>query len=126
MSTTTAGVPATGERPGIVERLFQPYVVFPIVVILWVAFGAALAFDRGILDSAWHGMLGLGLPLQAVAWVLLLPWALALWAWESAWPLPLRLLFVAGLALANVYAFFPRHTSGPFRRPATVAERTTG
>ncbi len=51
MSTTTAGVPATGERPGIVERLLQPYVVFPIVVILWVAFGAALAFDRGILEA---------------------------------------------------------------------------
>ena len=115
MSTTatTMGVPAAGERRRLVERLLQPYVVFPIVVILWVAFGAALAFDRGALDSAWHWLRGLWLPLQAVVWVLLLPWTLGLWAWQTSWPLLLRLLLVAGLALANIYAFYPRRQPIP-------------
>jgi hypothetical protein len=125
-TTTTAGVPAAGERRGLVERLLQPYLVFPVVVILWVAFGAALALDRGALDSAWHGLRGLRLPLQTVAWVLLLPWALALWVWQAPWPLWLRPLVMASLAVATVYAFYPRHASDPLRRPATVVERTAG
>jgi hypothetical protein len=127
MSTTatTAGASGAGGRAGIVERLLQPYVVFPIVVILWLAFGAALAFDRGLLDGAWQWLRGLWLPLQAVVWVLLLPWALALWAWESDWPLALRLLLVAGLAVANLYAFSPRRASGPSAgRPGTPAPAT--
>ena len=112
-TTTTEGVSAAGERRGPIERLLQPYVIFPIVVILWITFGAALAVNRGALDTAWYWLLGRWLPLQAVVWVLLLPWALALWVWESAWPIWLRLLLVAGLAVANVYVFYPRRASNP-------------
>jgi hypothetical protein len=117
MSTTatTAGAGATdGARRGIVERLLQPYVVFPLVVLLWLAFGAALVIDPGVLDSLWHALRGLWLPLQAVVWVLALPWMIGLWVWQMAWAPWLRLLLVAGLAVANVYAFFPRNASGPF------------
>jgi hypothetical protein len=112
MSTTatTAGASGGGRR-GLVERVLQPYLVFPVVAILWLAIGAALAFDRGALAGAWQGLRGLWPPLQAVVWVLLLPWVLALWAWQAAWPLPLRLLLVAGLALASLYAFAPRRAT---------------
>jgi hypothetical protein len=49
-------------------------------------------------------------PLQVVEGVVLLPWMLGLAVWEAGWALWLRLLLVAGLAWATVYAFLPwRH-----------------
>jgi hypothetical protein len=120
-TTTTASTGTTdGGRRGIVERLLQPYVVFPIVVLLWLAFGAALVLDPGALDSLWHAIRGLWLPLQAAVWLLALPWVIGLWIWQSAWAPWLRLLLVAGLAAATVYAFYPHRAASPFRRPATA------
>jgi hypothetical protein len=32
---------------------------------------------------------------------------LGLWIWESAWPVIVRLVLVAGIGFWNVYLFFP-------------------
>jgi hypothetical protein len=81
--------------------------VFVVVAVLWVAFGAALAFRQDGLDSAWKAFRTAPVPLQVVEGVVLLPWVLALAAWEARWALWLRLLLVAGLGWATIYAFIP-------------------
>jgi hypothetical protein len=79
-----------------------------VVTLLWLAFGAALVTNPGILDSVWQSFRGLPLLVQLVVGLLLLPWVVGLWIWESGWPLWLRLLLMVGLGVATVMAFFPR------------------
>jgi hypothetical protein len=125
-TTTAAGTgTSAGEPRGIVARRLQPYVVFPVVVLLWLAFGAALVVDPGALGSLWHAIRGLWLPVQAAVWVLALPWMIGLWIWQTAWAPWLRLLLAAGIAVANVYAFFPRNASGPFTGRLGATESAT-
>jgi hypothetical protein len=81
--------------------------VFVVVAVLWIAFGAALVVRQDGLDSAWSAFRSAPFPLQVVEGVVLLPWVLALAAWEAGWALWLRLLLVAGLAWATIYAFLP-------------------
>jgi hypothetical protein len=81
---------------------------FAVLTLLWLAFGAALVFNPGILDTVWHTFRGLPLLIQVVVGLLLLPLVLGLWIWESSWPLWLRLLLVVGLGVATVMAFLPR------------------
>ena len=81
---------------------------FAILTILWIAFGAALFFNRAILDTVWQSFRGFPLVFQIVMGLLVLPVVLGLWIWESTWPLWLRLLLVIGLAFVTVYMFFPR------------------
>lgn len=80
---------------------------FAILTLLWLGFGAALLFNRGILDSIWQSFRGLPIIVQIVVGLLVLPVTLGLWIWESSWPLWLRLLLVIGLGMATVYVFFP-------------------
>lgn len=75
---------------------------------LWVAFGYALLADPGALDEAWSWIAGLPLVLQLVAWLLFLPLVAGLWVWQTDWPLAVRLVLEAGLAVATIYAFFPK------------------
>jgi hypothetical protein len=81
--------------------------VFAVVALLWVAFGAALLLDQKSLDSVWAAFRAAPLPLQVVEGVVLLPWVVGLAVWEARWALGLRLLLVAGLAWATLYAFAP-------------------
>ncbi len=80
---------------------------FLLFIVLWLAFGAALLFSWGTLDGVWEGLRGLPWPVQAIVWLLLLPVVAGLWIWETDWSLWLRLLLLAGLALANIVAFYP-------------------
>jgi hypothetical protein len=80
---------------------------FLIFTVLWVSFAAALLFNPGILDGVWEGLRGLPWLVQALVWLLLLPVVAGLWIWETDWALWLRLLLVAGLAVANIVAFYP-------------------
>ena len=81
---------------------------FAILTILWLGFAVALAFNPAILDTVWHSVRGLPLLVQMVVGLLVLPVALGLWIWESAWPVWLRLLLIIGFGVATVYMFFPR------------------
>ena len=77
------------------------------VVLLWLAFAAALVVHRQSLDSAWDAFRAAPMPLRVVEGVVLLPWVLGLAVWEARWALWLRILLLAGLAWATVYAFLP-------------------
>ena len=83
---------------------------FTVLTVLWLAFAAALLFNRELLDTTWQTFRGWPLIIQVVVGLLFLPVAAGLWIWETSWPLILRLVLVAGLAWVTVYTFFPRKT----------------
>jgi hypothetical protein len=43
-----------------------------------------------------------------VIWLLFLPVMVALWVWETTWPLALRLTVVIGIGTWNLLVFLPR------------------
>ena len=65
-----------------------------------------------MLEVAWRSIRGLPLLVQLLLWLFALLVMLGLWVWQTAWPLWLRLLLVAGLASMTVYTFFPRLAAG--------------
>ena len=84
---------------------------FGILAILWLGFGAALVFNHAMLDTVWQTLRGLPVVVQALVWLLVLPVAAGLWIWEkTTWPLWIRLILVAGLAIATIYTFYPKHS----------------
>jgi hypothetical protein len=83
---------------------------FAILTLLWLAFGAALIFNRAILDTVWLSFRSLPLLAQVGAGLLVLPVALGLWVWEASWPLWPRLILVIVLGVATIYTFFPRQS----------------
>jgi hypothetical protein len=80
---------------------------FVVLTLLWLAFAAALVFNRDLLVNAWQILRGWPLVVQLIVWLLTLPVTLGLWMWQTSWPLALRLVLVAGLAWATVYTFYP-------------------
>src|SRR4051794_26444065 len=80
-------------------------VLFGVFAILWVVFGVALVVSQGSLDQAWQTIRGLPLIAQAAIWLLLLPVMFGLWAWETTWPLVVRLVLVIGVAGWNLLVF---------------------
>lgn len=90
-------------------NLIVNYFAFGVLSLMWLGFGAALIFDRSMLDSVWTAFRGFPFVAQAGVALLTLPVTLGLWIWETTWPIWLRLLLVAGLAYVTIYTFFPRH-----------------
>ncbi|MBW3633310.1 MAG: hypothetical protein KY456_09805 [Chloroflexi bacterium] len=88
--------------------LAEAGVLFGLFAVIWLGFGAALIWSQGTLDAAWESIRSLPLLVQGVVWLLFLPVMLALWVWETTWPLILRLLLVSGLAGSNLLIFLPR------------------
>ena len=80
---------------------------FGILTLLWLAFGFALIFNRGLLCQAWRSFRSWSWLIQLMAALLALPLVLALWTWNTKWPAWLRLLVIAGLAWVTEYTFFP-------------------
>lgn len=97
-------VPVTGVIPALVERgmLLAGYAV------LWAAVLLGLAADPSAVDAAWRTIGAWPLPVQGLAWLLFLPVMAGLWAWETDWPLALRIVAVLGLAAWNLIVFIPR------------------
>ena len=83
-------------------------ILFVLFAALWIAFGVALVLSQGSLDQAWATIRGLPLIVQLIAWLLFLPVMAGLWVWETAWPLVLRVVVVAGLAGWNLLVLLPR------------------
>jgi hypothetical protein len=84
---------------------------FAVLTLLWLAFSAALLFNRELLDTTWQLFRTWPLIIQLLVGLLVLPVVAGLWIWETSWPLLLRLILVIGLAWVTVYTFFPRKTS---------------
>ena len=93
---------------------------FVVLTLLWLAFAAALVFNRDLLINAWQTLRGWPLIVQLVVWLLTLPVTLGLWIWQTAWPLALRLVLILGLAWATVYTFYPWKKTG--QREAAPAQ----
>lgn len=81
--------------------------VFILFGLLWAGFAAAVVMSQGTLDQTWNWIRGLPMIIQGLVWLLFLPVMAGLWIWETTWPLLARLVLVAGLAFANLVAFFP-------------------
>ena len=97
-------VPVTG----VIPVLLSSGILFLVFAALWLAFGAGLILNQGGLDNAWEWIRSLPLIVQGVAWLLVLPVVGALWAWETSWPLVLRLVIVAGLCGWSLMICLPR------------------
>jgi hypothetical protein len=82
--------------------------VFALFTVLWIAFAVALALSPGTLSDLWHQMRQLPLVIQGLVWLLFLPIVLGLWIWERNWSLPIRLILIIGLGVANIFMFVPR------------------
>lgn len=55
-----------------------------IFSVLWVGFVVGMATGGGLLVDAWAWLSGLEPVAAVVAWVLLLPIAVGLWAWNAS------------------------------------------
>lgn len=85
------------------------YVGFAVMVASWLAFATLLVRAPATLDGAWRSVRALPYGIEVVAWVLFLPWMLALAAWERrGWPQLLRAVAVVCVAGAWIVVFFPR------------------
>jgi hypothetical protein len=93
---------------GIVPVLIRTGLLFAGFAALWVAFWAALVLQPSALDAAWAAITSLPLVAQVVVWVLFLPLTAALWAWQTDWPLVLRVIVVVGIGAWNLLVFLPR------------------
>jgi hypothetical protein len=83
-------------------------ILFAIFAVIWVAFGAALILSQGSIDAAWQWVRSLPLVLQGLVWLLFLPVMLAVWIWETTWPVIVRLILVIGIGGWNLMIFLPR------------------
>ncbi len=90
---------------------FISIVAFTILTLLWLGFAYGLLFNRPIFERAWHTFRGWPLVVQIIIGLLVLPVFLGLWAWQTKWPLWLRLVLVIGLAWFTEYTFFPAAVS---------------
>ena len=95
------------KRASRMEQLFNVF-VFGVFLLLWAAFAYALAANQGGLDQVWQSIRDLPLIVQAIVWLLFLPVTVGLWIWETTWPLVVRLTLVVGIAVWNLWMFFPR------------------
>jgi hypothetical protein len=68
-----------------------------VFVLLWVGLAVALVVNPAWLEAAWDGVQGLPWLPRIAVWLLFLPIMVGLWIWQSAWPIPIRLLGFAGL-----------------------------
>lgn len=97
-------VPVTGVIPFLVSS----GAVLVVFAVIWAGFAAGLLWNPRALDAAWAWIGSLPIIVQGIVWLLFLPIVGALWVWETAWPLAVRLVLVAGLAGWSLVIFIPR------------------
>jgi hypothetical protein len=88
----------------------SPYGGMGGVFLLWVAFGALVLFWPGTLLDLWNRFLDWNLILQIVVGVLLLPWVVATWVWQSDWSTLARALAISVLVIGTMISFAPRRS----------------
>jgi hypothetical protein len=86
--------------------------LFGAFVVLWVGFAYALVASQGSLDAVWDWIRGLPPIAQLVVWIAFLPVVAGLCVWHTDWTLSVRVVVIAGIALANLYTFLPRSLAG--------------
>jgi len=78
------------------------------VFLLWVAFGALILFQPDALSDSWDQYLDWNLIAQVIIGVLLLPWVVATWVWQSDWSTLIRTLVIGVLVIGTLISFAPR------------------
>ncbi|HEX9416899.1 MAG TPA: hypothetical protein VF895_09370 [Gaiellaceae bacterium] len=71
----------------------------PLMVLVWIAFIALMAFDAATLDRIWSWLRGLPLAAEIVLWIVALPWVLGLAVWQASWDTWIRVVVILLLAL---------------------------
>ena len=94
----------------------SPYGGVGGVFLLWVAFGALVLVWPDSLQRMWDQYLDWNVIFQIIAGVLLLPWVVATWVWQSDWSTLARALVIGFLVIGTLISFAPR---GP--KPETGA-----
>jgi hypothetical protein len=97
-------LPVTSVIPTIVDG----GLAFIIFAAMWIGFAFAVFTDPGKLDDAWLWVRSLNIVAQLLLWLLFLPVLAAVWIWETAWPMLVRVTFVGGLALWSLWMFIPK------------------
>jgi hypothetical protein len=83
-----------------------------VFLVLWVGFLAALVVNREWLDVLWNWGQALPPAPKILIWVIFTPIMVALWIWESSWPILGRLVGFSGivawtlLAVSSLYKAF--------------------
>ena len=75
--------------------------------LLWVGFGLAAWLEPQLLAETWDWVDALPIGSEIVAWVVGLPWMVALAVWQGPWPDLVRIGVMVGLAVASVWTFYP-------------------
>lgn len=104
METTTTAAGWAGQSAG--EKLFS-VAVFGLSTAATAAFAFYLLSDPTRLDDMWMWSRSLPLAVQAVVWLLFLPWMIALWIWSMPWAFAVRIVLVVGILLFTEYLMFP-------------------
>lgn len=89
--------------------------VFIIAVLLWAAFGVLVLLRQGDLSELWAGFRGQPWTLQGLEFLIFLPWAAALWLWNTPSELWIRALLAIGLAWVSLYLLNPWRSGGSSR-----------
>lgn len=109
-AVTTPGAsvqePRAAKRNGV--SMAVSIIIFAIVVGLWLAIGWYGITKAGGIDELWERFRDLPLLAQGVGGLLLLPWVLAVWVMQTAWPLWSKVLLNTAFVVWTVVAFFPR------------------
>jgi hypothetical protein len=103
---TTAPTAPTTPTPTASRPPVASVVWFAFMTAMWSLFGVLLA--TGALDDVQRAVGDQPALLEALLWVLGLPWLLATAAWESSWAPEARVAVVAALVLAWSWLSWPR------------------
>jgi hypothetical protein len=86
----------------------SPYGGLGGVFLIWSAFGALVFFWPDTLTRMWDQYLDWNVISQIIVGVLLLPWVVATWVWQSDWSTLVRALVIGFLAIGTLISFAPR------------------
>jgi uncharacterized membrane protein len=97
------------------EWTFGRTLWFTVVMLGWFALAYVAATVPGGLYAAAEWIGTLNPAAQILMWLLLLPYMMAMWVWNSTWELWARVLGVGGLVLATLLASRPRQRRSAWR-----------
>jgi hypothetical protein len=104
----------TGILVGIIEAVTAPIpyladsgLLLVLFAAMWLALGVAIVRAPARVDAAWRRLRSMPLPVQALAWLLLLPIVAGIAVWQLGWPRLARGAVVAGIAAWNLLVFLP-------------------
>jgi hypothetical protein len=107
METMTPASPArpSGGRAAGVPGTLLAIGALGVFAVTWIFVAAAVLTDGGLLADTWAWLTGLEAPASVVAWVVLLPLAVFLWAWQAdpaSWAMALVMAGLVGWTLLAV------------------------